>query len=261
METLDLKRYQSAKLVEQLADVLNVGSAVVEVLRSVGWVIAVLVVVANFVLYLGGASPMTWALIAVYVLFVAGLLGGAIGLVRVARNFLRQTATVLQLMIGITNQARIDLNRVQTGEAKLPSTHEIMLHSYQDVIFPTVKQIVIKSGGLVSQALLWIYRKTIERTVLNGIRLAAETSQASGELGADQDRLEGTSREQMELQKTLAAVADSSADAETEAKAESWLRVATARIERWFLFPLMCGFWIVAAGAIVPVLVGWWLSR
>jgi hypothetical protein len=267
METLDLKRYQSAKLVEQLTEVLNVGSAVVEVLKTTGWVIGVLVVASNLVLYLGGATMWTWALIAIYVLVVGGVLGGAVGLVRVARNFLGQSATVLELMAGITQQARVDLRRVQSGDAQLPSTREIMLHSYHDVMVPTVKHVVVKSGGVVGQVLFWVYQQTIERIVVKGIDQTVELeprpngSPPRTTNPVEQTSLEQPTLEQRELKQSLELLADPREDTEIAPKAAAWLKTATRQIDRWFLLPLVGAFWTTAAVAIVPVLVAWWLSR
>jgi hypothetical protein len=281
MQTLDLKRYQSAKLVEQLTDGLNVGSAVVEVVKTTGWVMGALVVAANLVLYLGGATIGTWALIAIYVLVVGGVLGGAVGLVRVARSFLGQSATVLELMVRITQQARIDLQRVQSGDAQLPSTREIMLHSYHDVMVPTVKHVVVKSGGIVGHVLFWVYQQTIERIVLQGINQTvaleprpngseprtnpgeqSSLEQPSREQSSrEQPSREQPSREQLELKQSLESLADPREDTEIATKAAAWLNAATRQIDRWLLLPLVGAFWATAAVAIVPVLVAWWWSR
>lgn len=270
METLDLKRYQTAKLTEQLTDVLNVGDAIVGVLKSVGWIAGVLLIVSNLAMYLSGTGVWLWAVSAIYLLAVGVLLGGAIGLVQVGRKLLQQTAVVLQLTIGIANQARKDLQKMNAGDAKLPPTQEILRHAYQDVIFPTVAQIVTRSGGIVSRVGLWLFKITIERSVMRWIGSPEQCSPKSvggnaeqktlNEVGPVQLNSETLSQEQERLREFMELAAKDRDDTEVLSQAESWLQAATNRVDWFVLRPLQVLFWFVAVASTVPVIIVWWLS-
>ncbi|MBL8892557.1 MAG: hypothetical protein JNL67_21450 [Planctomycetaceae bacterium] len=258
MEKLDLKRYQTAALVEQVAEALDVGSAIFAIFQSVALITGSLFLIANLVLYFGGASWTTWAMIAIYVLFVAGLLGVAIGFLRVAKNYLKHTSTVLQLLIGVTRQAKSDLASVQTGKAALPTNAEIMWHAYQDVVFPTVQQVILKSGNLFSRIVFWIYQRTTERSLLRGMQADNAAVPAGATGGARPD----AGSPQVELLQSIEAMADvDEKEIEATVKTAAWLKTTKDRIQRWVLLPLQVVFWLIAMAAMVPVFVLFGMSQ
>lgn len=258
MEKLDLKRYQTDKLVDRVADALDVGSAIFAIFQSVALIGGSLFLGANLVLYFGGADWTTWAMIAIYVLLIGGLLGVAIGFLRVARNCLKHTATVLQLLVGVSRQAKADLANVRTGQAQPPTNSEIMSHAYQDVILPTVRQVILKSGSLLSRIVFWVYQLTTERSLLRGMPTEKGSGMNTAVAGAGNE----AGSPQVELLEKIEAMAGANEnDIDATVKSVAWLRSTKERIQRWVLIPLQVVFWMAAMGAIIPVFVIFWMNR
>lgn len=242
---LDLSRYRTPELAEQLGGILSVPESVRMVLKTTWYLVLAIIAVHMVVHYFEETPFFTAAISSFYALIVAVGLGLLLGFLRVGATMLDRVERTLHLITEIALQAFDDSKGLKDGDVKMPSGPELMEHTYDAVISPTIDQVFGRSFGFIGKGLSWIYHRSIG----NGVRMMIALKHG------DEKLEEATEQAVHEL-------------AEMSPETERWLiraqgetRVIADGTRKWVLRPLRFLFYGVAAFAFIPLVAIWWFSR
>ena len=178
---IDLSSYRTGHLVERLTDLISVPSTLRKIVVTM-FVFAVIVVA--FVYWAVGLSTMSlapYSLVLGYSISASLVLGVLFGIVRVIAIAMRHVEEILNIILDITGQAAGDYERLQSGEARMPSAGELIQQVYEEVVLPAMEKAVVGAFGFIGRPVVWMYRRSLGaavRTMLSQvakIKLTSET--------------------------------------------------------------------------------------
>lgn len=162
---LDLKKYRTGELTQELTELISIPGAIFSVLRTTAQVAFVVMLVVMLMLYFVEASGFEWFLTSIYSLVIAVVAGFILGLIRIVYRSLGNIEQILRLIFGIAQNVAADAGQLQSGEVRAPTGSELVAQVYDDVVAPTLQKVVAGVFGWFGGPLYWVYNRTINASI------------------------------------------------------------------------------------------------
>lgn len=243
---LDLSRYRSTELVENLTELICVPRSLVLVLLTATVVGFLVVVTCGLVFYLSQVTAMRALVGCAYALFAGMVLGFLLGLLRIASSALKNIETILRLLLETVRDVAADYQRYSSGAAVMPPAHELVERVYEGVLLPAIEEVVEGVFGILARPVLACYRWTIGGAVKTVLKrtdrrwLSAER-QTQVKLKAMQG-LESLSRNAPGIAVYLEFAAE-------------LVSGIGRRLRRYAIWPMYAMFLILMACASIPIVI------
>ena len=169
----DLSKYQTAELVENITEIINVPGGIWEVFKTAFFAIIFAGILMAVIRALGIAAGVEWFLISIYSIVIAIVFGFLLGLLRVVYSCLINVDEVLKQILNISEHAADDVAALHSGQQQSPPGNVLISKVYDEVVMPTVETVVSESLGILGKPILWIYRRTIGSAVRYVIKQSA----------------------------------------------------------------------------------------
>ena len=172
---VDLTKYRTPELCDRLTELISVPEAIRKILVATT-IVAVLCVLAGLlILDAADLTLIPWLAASAYSLAVGVILGLLLGALRIIGAGLRNVESILDIVLEISRHAAIDHQRLQTGQAILPSGGELVERVYDDVVSPAMEKAVARVFGVLGTPLLWAYRRSVGTAVRFLIKRVSRT--------------------------------------------------------------------------------------
>ena len=199
----------------------------------------------------------------VYAVFIGLVLGGCVGILRVFWTALRSVEAVLNILLEITGYAAADYERVQSGQAKMPTGGELMQQVYEEVISPAIAKAISGSFGWLGIPILWLYRRTLGFAVSLVIqavsRRRSHNADDENENGSGEDADTSSSDISPEDERTETNCYSRRIEAFTK-RAAGTVSSIGARIRFYAMMPLYIAFSVLLVIGLMPLLLIWWFG-
>ena len=162
---LDLSKYQTSELVAQITELISIPSMFGRVILTTFLFALLVVFTCAVIFFYSQLSGVGWVLGCAYALVLGFLFGVLLGVLRAVSKALGNIEAILSLVLTIAKSAAEDYDRLQTGTARMPTGGELVEQVYEEVLLPSLEQAVAGAFWILSRPLLWIYRRTIGRSV------------------------------------------------------------------------------------------------
>jgi|GEM_PF-4698649 len=249
-ETLDLSHYVDDKLVDRVLDMFGTPAQVMDLLKCVFW-FAFLVPIAAF-LYLKATGVVgIWSWVALVYAGLAGLFLGTIAAALwFARSIVAKSLALATLTAERSRLAVSDMRKVESGTMVVPSSGQLVVQMYEQVILPTLEHVIGEKFTYLKTPVLFLYRNSIGRIIrfaLARLVVGVTSEERKGELATEV-------MDEMNAQQSMLAGLE-----EDVIRIEDFLRKADASFfNRAVLAPFVILFGVLAGLIVLPILiVGW----
>ena len=245
-QSIDISKYQTEELQEEIIDLLSVPQAVMLLIRTAALVFFALQGINALLNYFSENSLTTTLFTSFYMLIASLAIGLALGLLLIAKRILKHIDRILNLMLDISQKIGRDYEQVRSGERTMPTASEIVEQVYSRIIMPAVETAVAATLGIFGTPLLWIYRRTLGGAVryligkMQTSALDEEEAEAIEEGGAKLIEAVGQNAGKIELRLKTAA---------------SYTLAASDIVSRIILWPLRLGFVFLLLLALSPLAI------
>ena len=260
---VDLSKYRSGALAEQLTNIISIPSAFRRVVLTMFCIGLAAPVLCSIFLPTDNLSGILVILAYVYAVFIGLVLGGCVGILRVFWTALRSVEAVLNILLEITGYAAADYERVQSGQAKMPTGGELMQQVYEEVISPAIAKAISGSFGWLGIPILWLYRRTLGFAVSLVIqavsRRRSHNADDENENGSGEDADTSSSDISPEDERTETNCYSRRIEAFTK-RAAGTVSSIGARIRFYAMMPLYIAFSVLLVIGLMPLLLIWWFG-
>ena len=250
-EELDLSKYKSAELAENILEIVSIPDLFMQIAKTAFVAVFIAVAVACTMWVFAIAEGLTLFLVTAYAIALAVVFGIVLGILRVVRNSLINVDEVLDHLLKISGFAVDDLSALHSGTQRIPSGDVVLSKVYDDVIMPTVETVVSDSFGFFGKPILWFYRRTIGSAVRYVIKRTA-TSKVSPE----------------DLETLRTGVVESVTALANDDTSETRLYIARAQrivdsvgngLQSYAIRPLLIALTTLLIFALIPIAIALWV--
>lgn len=178
---LDLKKYRTGELTEQLTELISIPGAVFKVIVTALQVVSAAAGLIIILTFFTDLSGLLWLGLSLYLLLIALVIGLALGLLRVAYRSLGNIEAILCLIFDIAENVAVDSEQLQSGQVRPPTGSELIAQVFDDVVAPTLQKVLRAAFGLFGWPMYLIYHGTINK----GVRMVLK--RVEPELSEEQD--------------------------------------------------------------------------
>ena len=250
---LDLSKYRSPELVDQVVELISIPKAVFKIF-SFAVMGALICAIFTLLLFFKSETPVwLWGIFILFSMLCGLLCGTSLAFTWLLQGAMSNLEGVLTIVLNTTHLAAKDYGDLQTGEAELPSAGELVQQSYDEILVPTLETATKKAFGFLSRPMLWVYRRSIGAMV-KGVIKRVNSGENSSEEGKPSE--EKTSTEQKSSGSFLEGTEKYST------RVESFTLRARETIEsiggklRWIaLLPLYAVFFVLSGMTVLILIV------
>jgi len=245
-QSIDISKYQTEELQEEIIDLLSVPQAVMLLIRTAALVFLALQGINALLNYFSENSLTTTLFTSFYMLIASLVIGLALGLLLIAKRILKHSDRMLNLMLGSSQKIARDYEQVRSGEKTMPTASGIVEQVYSRIIMPAVETAVAATLGIFGTPLLWIYRRTLG----GAVRYLIGKIQTAGLDEEDEEAIEEGGA------KLVEAVGQNAGKIELRLKtAASYTLAASDIVSRIILWPLRLGLVCLLLLALSPLAI------
>ncbi len=246
LENVDFSVYRKPELAEKIASLIDVPQAIVTVVK---WVAFINFVMWTVLWWIFGASSWGWLLgLYLYGTVLATFLGGLMGMLRIVLRGLDDVVVVFDLTLEITEQVSKDIEDMDDGKKRVPSTGQILAGVHDHVVLPIVREVVRRRVPFVGWIGVWFYRMTFARLaklVMANVSPPVPPEERTADDEADTKTL---------LKRSLEYSANTSQWVEA---AHRFVANLGRGLQRTVMVPLWTTFFVIAGVGILPLLAAW----
>ena len=248
----DFSKYRSRDIVNKLAEILNIRGSLANVISTAAYLVLVLFAVfIAFWILVSDLALLEVAFLSIFILLVGIVLGVPLGLLRVVHKSLANIEGVLTILLDSSNHAALDFAAMRSGDVEIPSGKEIVTGMYEQVIMPSVEEVVSEAFGFLGKPILWMYRKTIGGAV-SRLLIAARVK----EDGVIDQRVSFEELNTPEVDQAVQALSDRAKPAlRFIASANSIVTSIAGGLRSYAIRPLYFVFWCLLLLALSPVAI------
>ena len=248
----DFSKYRSREIVDKLSEVLNIRGSFVNVIRTASCLeFTLLVVFVVVCVLIADLAFLEMALLSVLILLVGIVLGVTLGLLRVVHQSLANIEGVMAILLDSSKLAALDFAAMRSGDVEIPSGKEIVTGMYEQVIMPSIEEVVSEGFGFLGTPILWMYRKTIGGAV-NRLLIASHVK----EHGITDERTSAAELNTEEVDQAVQALSDESKPALRYIDSAKQVVASIAGgLRSYAIRPLYFVFWCLLILALSPVAI------
>ena len=250
---VDLSKYRTGPLVEQLTNLVSVPSAFRRILRTMVLIDVVAILACVLLMPMEEFHFAIKAGMYVYCITIGLVVGIVFGIIRVIAIAMTSVEEILNITLRITGQAATDYEQLQAGTARMPTGGELTEQVYEEVILPTIEKVAGGAFGFFGKPVMWVYRRTLGAAVSFLIKAVKKKSEVDAENGIE-------SEEDVQLQESvksgIAGVAKYSKRINAfTSKAATVVSTIGGKIRFYAMFPIYSVFTAMLLIALVPPLL------
>ncbi len=182
-EKIDYAKYHQPQLIDSLDQLLDIRANAKRFVVCV-FLVGVLIFAAIYFLH-GQVQAWVWYLLAAWGAAAGLWLGVFAALLDFVNRSFANMTRVVDLLLDLTQQVARDVAAVRTGEAKMPTSQQLIKGTYSEVVLPAVEHVVARQLGFLKRPVLFVYRVTLGRLVRWSIKRLPEKK-------SDESTLENT---------------------------------------------------------------------
>lgn len=248
----DFSKYRSRDIVDKLSEILNIRGSFSNVVRTAAYLeFALFVVFIAICILISDLAILEAVFLSVLILLVGIVLGVPLGLLRVVHKSLANIEGVLTILLDSSNHAALDFAAMRSGDVEIPSGKEIVTGMYEQVIMPSIEEVVAEAFGFLGKPILWMYRKTIGAAV-NRLLIAAHVE----EHGVTDERISAEELNTAEVDQAVQALSDEAKPAlRFIDSAKSVVKSIAGGLRSYAIRPLYFVFWCLLILALSPIAI------
>ncbi len=158
---VDLSKYPTGPLVEQISNLISVPAAFRRIMLTMLIVMLAAPHACAFIMPMEELSGLLKTGVYSYAMIAGMGFGILFGILRVISIGMRSVQEILNIIPRITGQAATDYAQLQTGNMRMPTGGELMEQVYDEVVLPTVEKVASSAFGFLGTPLFWAYRRTL----------------------------------------------------------------------------------------------------
>lgn len=243
---LDLAKYRTGDLSEQITELISVPTAFRKVATSTLLVVVLSSVTCYLIHLYSDMSLLPLLAVCAYALPLGVVFGLLLSLMRIVSTALQNVESILSIVLEITDHVAGDYCRLHAGEVRLPPGGELINRVYDSIVLPVLERSVAKAFGVLSSPLLWCYHCTIGsaiRVVVRRVNRATMTADDLKQVVTD-------------ASSSMSAIANYSAAIQSYLSTAAEVVASIGRKIRFYaMLPLYIFFFVSLVVATTPILV------
>lgn len=169
---IELSKYRTPELYTSILDLVSLPGAVASLFLWTSGIVLFLMLTTFGILYFTGHLYTDGqfhleasGIIAIYVILAGGIFGLAVSLVRLLHQSLQDMIAVAQLSLKVSSHIAGDYHGWKSGTIEAPQPREFVQSVYDQVILPTVEEVLVSQLGFLGRIPIVAYESTLGRIV------------------------------------------------------------------------------------------------